>query len=235
MPHWKPIDESAGLWAHERFKDGVSILRSTAIRLADGDVLVIGPIREKSGAARQALRALGRPAILLAPNSFHNLGLASYAREFPDCTVVASAAAVPRLMKKTPCAIATLDTLRARLPGHMSLLEPPGTRTGEVWLRAETGGGVAWVVGDAFFNIAGTPSLFAAAFRRLVGNAPGLRIGGTFKLIALGNGREYAAWLSAQLTADEPTMLIPAHGEIAEGDDLPDRLRALAAARLPPP
>lgn len=233
MPHWKPIDEGAGIWAHERFKDGVSILRSTAIRLADGDLAVIGPIREKSEVAREQLRTLGRPAILLAPNHYHNAGLALYTREFADCIVVASATATPRLLKKTPCTIATLDALRARLPDHMSLLEPPGVRTGEVWLRAETSRGVAWVVGDAFFNMRGTPRVFVAVLMRLIGNAPGLRIGGSFKLLALKNSREYATWLSAQLEADNPTILIPGHGDIVESDDLPDRLRALVAARLP--
>ncbi|MHA1568826.1 MAG: hypothetical protein ACTSXZ_05100 [Alphaproteobacteria bacterium] len=233
MPHWKPIDEGAGLWAHERFKDGVSILRSTAVRLADGDLAVIGPIREKSEAAREQLRALGRPAILLAPNHYHNAGLALYQREFSDCVVVASAVAAPRLRKKTPCASAPLELLRARLPRHMSLLEPPGTRTGEVWLRAGTGGGVAWVVGDAFFNMRAAPRSFMGVVMRLFGNAPGLRIGGTFTWLALRNNREYAAWLTAQLEADNPAILIPAHGDIEAGDDLPDRLRALAAARLP--
>ena len=91
--HWKPFDESAGLWMLGQTLDGVCILRSVALRLADGTLAVVGPIRESPRESFTELDALGRPVFLLAPNFFHHLGLAAYAEKFPDAQVVASAKA----------------------------------------------------------------------------------------------------------------------------------------------
>ncbi len=231
--HWKPFDESAGLWMLGQTLDGVCILRSVALRLADGTLAVVGPIRESPRESFTELDALGRPVFLLAPNFFHHLGLAAYAEKFPDAQVVASAKATPRLSRQITCPIGPLADLQNLLPDRVSLLEPSGTRNGEVWLRAETAQGVVWIVSDAFFNLPRTPRTVMGIVVRLFGIGPGLRIGPTFKWIALKNRREYAVWLKGQLEADQPSVLIPGHGDICEGDDLPDRLTALAAKRLP--
>lgn len=229
---WEPIDTDAGLWrAEKRTKQGWSI-RSTAVRMADGRLLVVSPIRGLGDAAHDELRAIGEPAALLAPNFFHNLGLREYAERYPDAVVVASDVAAPRVHKKTRLAIESLDALRGRLPGHVSILEPDGTKNGEVWLRVDTGAGVAWCVADALFNVPASPTGLIGLFLRRTKTVPGLCIGWTFLSWGLRDRAAYRTWFERRLDLDRPTRLIVAHGEDAAGDDLPDRIAELAARRL---
>ncbi len=106
------------------------------------------------------------------------------------------------------------------------MLVPPGTRTGELWLSTPAPGGRAWIVCDAFFNIARAPRTPMGLLLRALGIAPGLRIGTSF-LWLLRDRAAYRSWLLAKLAEERPTLLVPSHGDVLADAALPDRLQRL--------
>ncbi len=233
MSTWQPIDPHAGLWHWEKRIGDVAFLRAVAVMLDGEHLLIYSPVKESMPGSLRELKDIGEPTWLLAPNHFHNLGLDPYAQILPDARVASSDEARKRLDLKLRSPVEYLSKLAKDLPDHVRLLEPPGTRNGEVWLRVETAQGIAWVVGDAFMNLEEQPPGCLGRLLPLFGVVPGLIVGGSFKWIALYDRRLYGTWLRAQLAADRPVMLIPSHGRIERGPDLADRLQALVEARLP--
>jgi len=192
---------------------------------------VYSPVRGLGDEAHRELSALGTPECLVAPNHYHHLGLAEYAAAYPGAAIVASATALPRLRKKHALAIADESRLRGALPPHISLHVPPGTRAGELWLSVAGASGRAWVVCDAFFNVAHAPRTPMGLLLRALGIAPGLRIGTSF-LWLLRDRAAYCDWLLSKLAEERPTLLVPSHGDVVQDDSLPERLRALVERRL---
>ena len=230
---WEAIDEEAGLWSLERVIDDVCVLRSVALRLRDGALAIISPMRESTDHSLEQLEAIGPPEVLVAPNHFHNMGLNKYGDRFEGCRLVASQTATKRLSKKTRLEVEPLELLRERLPPHVTLLQAAGTRNGEVLVSVKTEKGALWVVADAFFNYPTLPKGAMGLGLRIFGLGPELRVGKTFKHIGLADKKAYAQWLSDALDADTPQILIPAHGEIVRGNGLALRLRNAAARTLP--
>ncbi len=230
--HWQPLDRAAGLFAAERWSPRCWHWRSTALLLRSGEILVVSPIPKLDEEAHRELEGLGPPALLLAPNHYHYLGLAEYCERFPDCSAISSDVAAPRLARKQGVAIEPLERLGELLPDHVELLLPDGLKNGEVWLRVATNRGIAWVVSDAFFNLAKNPRGFMGLACRMTGTTPGLRIGKTFKIVGVGERKPYRDWLRDRLQKDQPRLLIPGHGEVWESDDLSERLGDLVTARL---
>lgn len=214
---WTALSE--GLWTLEKRQDGVCTLRSVAVRLADGSVAVVGPMRAASPEKRAEL---GHVSFLLAPNHFHHLGLQAWSTD--GATAVASDGARPRLARWTPVDVGGLDALRERLPPHVSLVTPPGLKNGEIWVVA----GDTWVVGDAFFNIPRIPWRSRDGWMYwLLGVGTGLKIGPTFKVVGIGDAKVYYDWLRGRLAEAPPARLLPSHGDVAEG--AAERLRAIVS------
>jgi hypothetical protein len=226
---WNLLDASAGLWAAP-YKVPNFPCRSTAVPLADGSFAVHSP----GGGIEDAFTTeVGVAGALVAGNSFHHMGIAAWRRRFPDATVHAAQSAIKRLAKQGHAGVLGLDALRARLPAHVQILEPPGVRVGEVWLRVEVAGGVAWVVCDAFFNFATlAPKAPMRLFQKLTHAAPGLSISALMKFGGLSDRGTYKAWALDQLARDRPTLLVPNHGEILRGPEVAARLRGVLEARL---
>jgi hypothetical protein len=222
-----PLPGIDGAWELPCVVRGLRV-RSTAVRLADGSLVVVSPVR---GMARSGVESLGRPSVLVAPNHFHNRGLAEWAAEYPGAVVVASAKAAPRVHAKCGLPVEATERLSsALLPGH-AVLVPPGTRGGETWLSLTSGNRRAWVVGDAFFSLPDLPAWPMGLVLRLLGIAPGLRIGTSFRWL-LSDRATYRTWLSARLEEERPNVLVPCHGDVIADDALADRLGRLAAERL---
>jgi hypothetical protein len=228
---WEQIAE--GVWsAGKAAKSGWNV-RSTAVRLSGRDLVVVSPTRGLGDAAHAELATLGEPTVLLAPNYFHHLGLAEWSERYPGAVAVASDIALPRVRKKTGLDIEPLDALRAKLPDGAAILEPEGTKAGEVWLRVPTERGLAWVVSDAFFHAPESPTGFIGWFLRLTKTVPGLCLGWTFLELGLRDRRQYRAWLDDRLETEPPALLIVAHGVTCNAPDLGERLKQLSQARLP--
>lgn len=229
-PHWTAIDEDVGFWTAEYRVPGMPV-SSTAIRLDDGGFLVVSPAEALIAPFKAQLD--GDARFLLAPNSYHHMGLKPWRAAFPKALAVAARGAQPRLSKQGHQALHSLDELRAACPEHVEIVEVPSTRVGETWVVVKTASGVAWVVCDAFFNMQGrakNPAMRALSW--LLKSAPGLRISGLMKWGGLRDRKVYRAWLLHRLETDAPTILVPGHGDVIRDANLPARLRALIDERL---
>lgn len=226
------IDDDAGLFAADRWSRAGWHWRMTAVALDGGGLALLSPIRRLPDGVHEELAARGGARVLVAPNHFHYLGLAEYLERYPEAEAVCSDQARLRLARRTSHAYVEVDRLAAALPAHVEVLSPPAMRSGEIWLRVETARGVAWVVSDAFFNVADHPTGMTGLICRLTQTTAGLRIGRTFTTLQVRTKRAYRDWLLARIEEDKPRILVPAHGEILESDALAEQLAALAAARL---
>lgn len=210
-------------------KNGFS-LRMTLVRLNDAEVLVYSPVRALASRDFQPWLGTSVVRYVLSPNYFHHRGFDPWRASHPDATFLASPAAVSRIRSKVECEVEVLDpsSLSAR---ELEVIVPPGTRTGECWLKIG-GDESTWIVGDAFFSMPTTPPGLFGLVCKLTGTTPGLRIGHTYVTLALEDKRAYGRWLLERIESDAPRTLITCHGDVLRSATLPARLTELAKTRL---
>jgi hypothetical protein len=190
-------------------------LRCTAIALTGGDLCLFSPVAGLGASARRSLDALGRVAYLLAPNHYHHLGLREYVAAFPGAAVCAAPLAAERLRGVTGLAFGDLSAVAARLPGTMTILQPAGLKTGEVWIHSRAAGCSAWLVVDAISGPAKAQRCDQPECLK------------TFPIYGVRDRTAYRAWFTRQLTLDSPTLVVPCHGAVVSAPDLPARLMRL--------
>lgn len=216
---WEVFDEKLPLLGATYGKAGV---RMVAIGLEGGGLAVVSPGR-RCDAARKELEKYGKPAVIVAPNHFHNAGLAEWQSAYPDATVVANPVAHARLRKQVPSLtrIDDLSELAKRLPEGVRVFGPPMAKQGEVFFGVSRGDTKALVVCDAIVNMSKvSPVFWVLGFRaRLITNP-------FFKRLFLKSKAEYKAWMLAELDAHPPTLFIPSHGDVLRGSSVADALRA---------
>jgi glyoxylase-like metal-dependent hydrolase (beta-lactamase superfamily II) len=225
---WQLHDESV-LLATTTY--GPQNARMAVIGIGDGGLLIVSPGTGMSDAAWARVAAWGAPRFLLAPNHFHNAGLAKWQARFPAAQIVAHPRALARLRKKLPGReIADLAPLQAALPPGVRVFNPPGAKQGETLVAVQRPAGPAWFVTDALVNESKLPGGATGLLIRLLGFRTGLITNPFFKRFFLADRPAYKQWLLAELERDRPTLFIPAHGDPLAGPDLVDRLRATTAA-----
>lgn len=185
-------------------------LRCMAIRLRSGGLCLYSPVAGLEDLALKSFADIGPVTHLLAPNHYHNKGLAAHHDTFPDATLCCSAAAQPRLIKQTGLDFGNLSELEADLPEMIRLIPTQGLKTGEVWIEMIAEAGCAWIVTDAFRGPKSGED-FAEGQPALLG---------TFPKFGIADRRAYLAWLSQTVTASQPTTLVPCHGAAVSGTKL---------------
>jgi hypothetical protein len=185
------------------------------VPLEGGGVLVQSPTWLGDDTARRVME-VGEPRLLFAPNYFHWLGIQRFREKWPGAEVVAGSAAIGRLRSKTGLPVRAVSELHEE---GVRFLECPA-KNGETWL-VHSG---ALVVSDAFFNIDRPVSGAMGLMLRVTSTVPGLRVGRTFRWVAVGDWKKYRAWAETTLRAEQPTELLVSHGARATGADLTDRL-----------
>ena len=176
---------------------------------------MFSPVQGLSDAALESLKQLGDVAAVLAPNHYHNKALQEYAEAFPAADMITSADATPRLKKITGLEFGDLDALAALLPDTVKVLLPTGLKTGEVWLRMESDGAIAWAVVDAFCTAKENSKAPTSDTPQLLG---------TFPKFGLADGAAYRRWVEGQLERDTISMVVPCHGSIIKSDALNAKL-----------
>lgn len=196
---------------------GLSTLRRGNLRcmitdLRDGGVCLYSPVEKTSA----ALLETHDVRFLFAPNHYHNKGIAEHVAAFKAAGVVASDAARPRLEKVTGCRFGDLAELRKALPDSVSLVEPEGLKTGEVWTIVRAEDELVWIVTDAFCGLQDKGDERArAGFLK------------TFPTYGLEDKKRFSDWVRQRLSEEVPTMIVPCHGEIVRGAALDTEITAL--------
>lgn len=188
-----------------------------AFRLRNGDLSLYSPVAGLEENARDTLAKLGGVSVMLAPNHYHNKGLKGHADAFPDAALVCSKGAEPRLKKITGLVFGPINTLKSQMAENHRLLEPEGLKTGEIWIEIRTPSQTAWIVTDAFTAKRHPPGVCA--------DAPDML--GTFPRYGVKDASVFKDWVSAQLSASPPTMLLSCHGSPVHAPDLDAQLRGL--------
>ncbi len=219
---------SNGPW--EVFDDQLPLLSATygggrarmvALGLRGGGLAVWSPGKH-ADAARDALKHWGDVRFLLAPNHFHNAGLAEWIKHAPGAVVVAHPDAHARLRKQVPSitAIAGLDDLSTALPDGARVFGPPMAKQGETWLAVEKGDLRALAVCDSIVNMPRVPWAFwALGFRARLMTNP------LFKRLFLTDKTAYKEWLLTELATHPPNVFIPSHGDVLRGAGVADDLK----------
>lgn len=207
---------------------GANRARMLAFGLADGTLCVVSPGSGLDEARFAALEAHGRPSVLLAPNHFHNAGIAPWKQRYSEAIVVAHPTAIPRLRRQVPgVEVQDLSALQARLAEGTRLLSPPMARQGETWVSVKMQEGTAWFVTDGIINETRLPSGPLGWFLKIVGFRTRLMTNPFFKRLFLKDKSEYKRWVLRELEQDPPAVFIPAHGAVLRGADLVERLAAV--------
>lgn len=227
-PTWEIYDEHlpfAGLLY------GPRRARMAVFGLGGGGLLVVTPGVPVGEACWEQLSRWGTPRFLLAPNHFHNAGLAAWKERFPAATVVAHPRALARLRKKVAgVEIEDLSRLEAALPEGVRVFSPPMAKQGETWVSARTKEGVAWFVTDGILNEERLPGGPMGFLMRVLGFRAELMTNPFFKRLFLTDKAAYKVWACAEIDRDRPTLFVPAHGAPLRGPDVCDRLRAATSA-----
>nr|WP_319384529.1 hypothetical protein [uncultured Roseibium sp.] len=187
-------------------------LRCVITDLREDGVCLYSPVQKTSA----ALAETHDVRFLFAPNHYHNKGIAEHAAAFEAAGLVASDAARPRLAKLTGYRFGDLADLRKALPDSVSLVEPEGLKTGEVWMIVRAEDELVWVVTDAFCGLQQKGDERArAGFLK------------TFPTYGLEDKQRFSDWVRQRLSEDAPTMIVPCHGEIVRDESLGAEINAL--------
>lgn len=210
---------------------GPQRVRMAAIGIGGGALLVVSPGAPVSEARWEQLSRWGTPRFLLAPNHFHNAGIAAWKARFPGAAVVAHPRALARLRKKLPgVTIEDLAPLEAALPEGIRVFSPPTAKQGETWVSVKTNEGAAWFVTDSIVNEERMPRGPMGLLFRLLGFRAELMTNPFFKRFFLTDKAAYKAWVGAELDRDRPVLFVPSHGAPLRGPDVCSRLRAATEA-----
>jgi hypothetical protein len=199
--------------------------RSFLVRAADGALAVISPLPDD--AARRDVAALGRVGFLIAPNSFHYLGIQSWASAFPDARVWLA----PGLARRRP-----------ELPAGNALVEGAATPFADVLAHAlfaphERVAEVAFlyrpsrtlILTDACFHIRDAPRRDRLGWR-LMGVWQRFAPSRTARTLLLRDRARVADWVERLCRFDFERIAV-AHGEVLEGASVAS-LRAAFRAYL---
>ncbi len=207
------IDEN--LWSVEDAIPGAPGIRRrmTVVRRTDGKLVFYNaiPVADDGLAA---IRAAGEPAFLFIPNALHMIDAAAF---------------VEKLGVRAFGPPASLDAVRARLPGTAPYDELPadpahevvtvdGFKTGEGILLARTGDKVSAVVADLIMNQRHGTGFFGFMFRMMgfTGDAPRLPKPVLFRV---GDDRgRLRAFMEKLAATPGLARIVPSHGEIIETD-----------------
>ncbi|WP_420334530.1 hypothetical protein [Roseibium sp.] len=187
-------------------------LRCVIADLKAGGVCLYSPVEKASTAFLETHEV----RYLFAPNHYHNKGIAEHTTAFQNAQLVSSDTARPRLEKVTGCRFGDLSGLRQVLPDCVSLMEPEGLKTGEVWMIVRAGAELVWVVTDTFCGLLEKDNARAR---------PGFLK--TFPTYGLKDKQRFSDWVRQRLAEEVPTMIVPCHGEIVRSAALDSEIDAL--------
>lgn len=220
---WNVLDEDrAVMWREYAFTKGA---RATTMvfRGADG-LVVLSPAAGMDDRAFDMLGDLGPVRALVATNTHHHMGQASWRKRFPDAATYAPPGAVSVLTKKLP-GIAIRPLTELSLPDHVRYSDAPGFKGGETLLSVDTKRGPVRFTGDLLTNIERLPPPPIRWLFTMTDSAPGFRLFRPATWIMVKDKRVLREWMLAELAAVPPSIVVPAHGQPVDAVDVAAQAR----------
>jgi hypothetical protein len=206
-----------------RYTAGHLPCHTLAWKMANGQYLVYSPGPDLLENFQEEIK--GEVGVIVAPSSYHTLGIIAWHHAYPRSMVVAGKAAIKRVQQKTEIALQPLKDVPKMWMKNFSLVEVPHNRIGEVWIEGQMAGVSTWVVCDAFFNMKTPNSLIGKFMQTLFKSGPGLKISKLYSWLGVSNKSEMNHWLTQELKISQPTQLIPCHGEVIKDAMLTEQLQ----------
>lgn len=213
LSNFVEIDHSSRIYCATK-----GTLRCTAIKLADNSLCLFSPVLGLTEQVIEKVKQLGDVSFILAPNHYHNKGVAEYVEAFPKAIITAPELAIPRLEKVTKIAFETLTRFKEKLPEDISIIHTEGLKTGEIWLRVKAKESIIWIVVDAFCTMKDNT-------KKPESDTP--QILGTFPKMGVQDPAAYRQWVLEQIQRDKPTLILPCHGSAIKSAQLPSKLTTL--------
>jgi hypothetical protein len=232
MQAWKQAHPDWPIWIHTEHSPSGWGWNTVAARLQDASLLLTSPTFDMSDSAHVELKQVGLPRFILVSNHYHTLGVDEFVSRYRSIQVLCSEVAKHRLTHKLQSPLQHLDAAQEYLPPELRILEPAGTKTGEVWVELQKENASARIVADAFFNLLQHPSGLMNLPARLTQVTPGLQLGKTFRCFAIRDRTAYKHLFERAVTRATPTLLVRAHGNVLQDAELARRLLTLVHARL---
>jgi hypothetical protein len=226
---WTVVDPSLPALTFT-YSFGQGTANALAVTIDGGGFAVVSPPCNVAESTFAELEARGPVRALVAPNAFHNLGLAPWKERYPSVPIFAPAQSIARLEKKTKLGgIQPLADAEAMVGSRVQLVDMPHYKTGEVLVRWPIDGGWAWYMTDVAMNITKRiPGLFGMVFRWSK-STPGFRRNALARFIMIQDSRALYAWLAAEAEKTPPRLVVMCHGEHVRPADPVSEVRAALA------
>lgn len=217
-PHG-PIERiDDGLWSVESpvpgIPGGLFPRRMAIVRLGDGTLLLFNAI-PLDDAGLAALRALGRPSILVVPSPLHTLD-AQAVRDRYQVRLLCPAGAIDAVRQRT-----TVDGTLDELPRDPAVRFEPlgGVPSGEglLAITSPDGARVSFLLGDVLLNVPHQPGFWGLVYR-LGGFTGGAKCGPIWLKRAVTDRAALRASLERLATTPALQRLVPSHGPVIERD-----------------
>ena len=190
------------------------------IVLNDGSLCVFSPLKNLPKDTYESIESIGPISLIVAPNHYHNAALIECSENFPNVKFCASKEAAVRLRKITGLDFMPLAYLEEKLPQHISIVSPPGLKTGEFWLRIKQDNQVGWIVVDAFSGASTSDEGSRVEMLK------------TFPSYGVKDSSLYKNWLINQIDGDSPATIMPCHGNIVRSNSLGIQMKYLLSTKL---
>lgn len=224
--HWSIFEAATPVLTWE-YSFGPGECNALALGGRKGLVVVSPPCRAPANAFDE-LGRYGAVRALVAPNAFHNLGLAEWQGRFPDAQVFAPAQAVARVARRSGLHVLPIAEAASLLGDRLEMVDMPHYKTGELLIRIASARGLVWYVTDVIMNMPALPhNAIAAVAFRLSGSAPGLRLNNLAPLFMVRDKAALRRWLAEEFCKAPPDWLIAAHGDAVDFKAKPDAGRKL--------
>lgn len=232
MSDWKP--SGSGVWVREYPFRGNSI-NSSAIDMGTGGLMVVSPGTNVPESDFAALDRLGTVKALVAPGSYHHMGLPEWSARYPEAGLFGPTSAIAHVagQHRALKALQPLDVLQRLLSDEFVLEEVNGCKHPDLFLALTRGGAVTWFTNELISNNATYPKSFV--FRtlfRLNGDHPGLNVSRVASMLIRANRRSVRTYLEGKLASVPPTRLVPCHGEVLDDPELGRKLAEILARRF---
>jgi hypothetical protein len=187
----------------------------TLAAACEGGFAIISPPCNAPDSFYAETEKLGKVRAIVAPNAYHNMGIAAWKARFPDAGVFAPAQSIARVEKKGGVSgVKPLADAKALAGAELELVDMPHYKTGEVLARFKRGKHVVWYVTDVIMNLPIIPPGFPIhQMFKWTKSAPGLRPNGIAAMFMVKDKASLYRWMRSEVEAAPPTLLVPCHGD----------------------